>query len=786
MTKKKVHLICGAHLDPVWLWEKEEGIAEALSTFRVAARFCREYDGFVFCHNEALLYQWVEEYEPSLFAEIQELVKLKKWHIMGGWYLQPDCNMPSGESFCRQIEHGQAFFREKFGVTPTTAINFDPFGHSRGLVQILRKHGYDSYLFCRPFENQCSLPSDLFTWVGFDGSEVTAARAFDGYNALRGEAVSKLCRYLKQGEDTPVGFLLWGVGNHGGGPSVPDVEGLGCFEQEGVTLLHSTPENFFADSAAKRNSPLPKFEKSLNPWAPGCYTSMIRIKQRHRKLENLLYSTETMALHAHVTTGMKYPQKELTQALEDLLFCEFHDILPGSCIQPGEEAALRQMDHGLEILSRIRIRSFLRLCNGQPKTPNGEIPILVYNPHPYPIETDIACEYQLADQNWDESYMTGARVFDESGNEVPCQLEQEYSNLTLDWRKHLIFRAVLPPSQVSRFTCKMISVPSDHQREKDLTVKGLHTEMAVDSKTGLLSICRVHGKDLLKQGSFRAVVRETDEDPWDSTHTHYGKVLGEFSLSEPPRVIEDGPVRRVIEACFTYGRSRLLLTYRLPKIGTALEVSCRTEFLEESRALKLLFTMPEEAGEFLGETAFGIDHLAMDGMECVSQRFCGHVRKENGTAILSDSTYGSSWEDNSIAVTLLQTACYSALQLDDRPLVHRDRLLPHIDIGTREYLFRIQPWEKTLFSEADSFLQPPYALSFFPSGEGTKPAPLYYLDDSTVQVSAFFLDNHKLVMRLFETTGESRQVKVEILPLAIQKTVTLSPWEIQTLEWDIK
>lgn len=83
MSQKIVHLICNAHLDPVWLWEKEEGIAEALSTFRVAACFCREYDQFVFCHNEAVLYQWVEEYDPALFAEIQELVKLKKWHIMG-------------------------------------------------------------------------------------------------------------------------------------------------------------------------------------------------------------------------------------------------------------------------------------------------------------------------------------------------------------------------------------------------------------------------------------------------------------------------------------------------------------------------------------------------------------------------------------------------------------------------------------------------------------------------------------------------------------------------------
>ena len=143
---KKIHLVCNAHLDPMWLWEWEEGAAEAISTFRVAADFCEQYDGFVFNHNEVTLYKWVEEYEPALFQRIQRLVKEGKWHIMGGWYLQPDCNIPCGESIVRQALIGKQYFMEKFGVEPTTAINFDPFGHSRGLVQILAKSGYDSYV----------------------------------------------------------------------------------------------------------------------------------------------------------------------------------------------------------------------------------------------------------------------------------------------------------------------------------------------------------------------------------------------------------------------------------------------------------------------------------------------------------------------------------------------------------------------------------------------------------------------------------------------------------------
>ncbi|MFA7186089.1 MAG: hypothetical protein WC082_14410, partial [Victivallales bacterium] len=172
LTKKSIHLICNAHLDPVWLWQREEGIAEALSTFRVAASFCEKYNSFIFCHNEAILYEWVERYEPALFERIQKLVKANRWHIMGGWYLQPDCNMISGESLIRQITLGREFFRKKFGIYPKTAVNFDPFGHSRGLVQVLKKAGFESYLFMRPDRKNCKLPANLFRWRGYDGSEI--------------------------------------------------------------------------------------------------------------------------------------------------------------------------------------------------------------------------------------------------------------------------------------------------------------------------------------------------------------------------------------------------------------------------------------------------------------------------------------------------------------------------------------------------------------------------------------------------------------------------------------
>lgn len=415
---KTMHLISNAHLDPIWQWEWEEGCASAVATFRCAARFCREFDNYIFCHNEALIYRWVEEYDPALFREIRELVRLGKWHIMGGWHVQPDCNMPSGEAFVRQITEGRRYFREKFGVEPTTAINFDPFGHTRGLVQILAGTGYDSYIFCRPHEGLCHLPAETFRWVGYDGSSVIAQRAQTGYSTALGNAMKKIRPTTEALTDAaPLGFCLWGVGNHGGGPSREDIRAINAFMEEakaeGVTVLHSTPEAYFADvraEAAAGTRVLPEHHGDLTAWAQGCYTSQVLIKQKYRQTENSLFSAEKAVSHAVLLGLMEYPEKEFGEALYDLLTVQFHDVLPGTSIQPAEEGAIRMLDHALELLSRVRMRAFMALSAGQEEAAPGEIPVLVYNPHPWPVETDLTCEFMLADQNWSGSFMMPMRT----------------------------------------------------------------------------------------------------------------------------------------------------------------------------------------------------------------------------------------------------------------------------------------------------------------------------------------------------------------------------------------
>ncbi len=810
MPATHVHLICNAHLDPVWLWEWEEGAAETLSTFRTAADLCEEFDGFVFNHNEVTLYKWVEEFEPALFERIGRLVREGRWHIMGGWYLQPDCNMPAGESFVRQALLGRRYFMEKFGARPTTAINFDPFGHTRGLVQILRQAGYDSYLFCRPDQKDRPLGDADFVWVGYDGSEIIGHRALGWYNSQLGKIDKKLTDWIASFGQRDPGLILWGVGDHGGGPSRVDLRKIAAATRERRAeheLIHSTPEAYFAELRRRRRE-LPRHTAELNPWGVGCYSSMIRIKQKHRLLENELYALEKMTSCAAGQGLMDYPRAELAEALHDLMVGEFHDVLPGSSIQPVEEASIRMFDHGLELVSRCKARAFFALASGQPKGKPGEIPILVYNPHPFPVRTQVECEFNLADANWDEQFTTATAYA--GGTALPSQVEQQHSSLNLDWRKRIVFQAELAPATMNRFDCKLTVLkakPAPRLKARNGRIRFANGSLEVDinTRTGLIDRFRVGGDDCLAAGAFQPLVIRDNEDPWGMTVRSFRKVAGRFRLLSAAegtwlsgttqgklpsvRVIEDGPARSVVEALLGYEHSHVVLRYKLPKVGTEVEVEVRVHWNEKDRMLKL--SLPTAGGDaYIGQVACGVGELPTNGDEAVAQKWVAVTSKaaRRAVTVINDGVYASDFADGELRLTLLRSPAYAAHPIFERTIVPQDRYVPRQDQGERLFRFWINagPTRRRLEAvdrEAIARNEKPMAVSFFPAGAGAKPLPGVRLSDEVVQLMAAKRaeDNDDLIVRLFEPTGKPRETTLTVPWLKVRAKLQLRGFEIRTL-----
>lgn len=778
MVKKKIHLVCNAHLDPTWQWEWEEGAAEALSTFRSAADFCDDFDGFIFNHNEESLYRWISEYEPELFERIRGHIEQGKWHVMGGWYLQPDCNMPSGESFVRQMLEGRHYFKDNFGAVPTTAINFDPFGHTRGLVQILKKAGFDSYVFCRPDQEDCELPGENFIWKGYDGSSVVGVRVLSFYNSSLGRAVDKIKSVAEECPDGGTAICLWGVGNHGGGASRRDLENISALQKElsavGIEIVHSTPEAFVRE--LDRNE-LPEHTKDLNLWAPGCYTSQIRIKQTYRRLENSLYFAEKAASHACASGLIKYPTAELKEACRCMLNAQFHDTLPGTSVQPVEEAALRSMDHALELLSRVRARAFFALAGGQKKPQKDEIPIMIYNPHPYPVEGDWECEFMLWDQNWKEEFSMPDVYKD--GELLPTQCEKELSNIPIDWRKRVAFHAKLEPMSMNRFDCKIrildVKPPVCITPESDSVILDngrLHVE--IGTKTGLIDKLTADGISMIRPGAFELCVFDDIADPW-SMHRHvWQDQAGTFRLLNPEegtamsalkkevpsvRVIEDGNVRTVVEAVFGYEKSGAAVRYYIPKRGTSIEVSVRLLWTKKQKMVKLRIPADMETMTCTGEVAFGREELP-SGRENCSQRYLVLKDGEKSIGLINDGVYGSSWEGTDLYQTLVRSAAYTAHPIGDRQILPGDRYSVHMDQGERLYRFRgefgtAEELEQRVPKAAAVFNQLPFSLSFFPSGKGGQAVRGFELQGDGVELTALKKGEKKdcYIARIYNSSG---------------------------------
>jgi len=818
-------LVCNSHIDPVWLWPWQEGLAESLATFRAAAGLCDEFDGFVFCHNEALLYRWVEEFEPQLFEHIRDLVGRGRWHVMGGWYVQPDCNLPSGESFVRQALAGKRYFLEKFGVEPKVAVNLDAFGHSRGLVQILRKAGYDGYLFCRPDRANLALPSDDFVWVGYDGSMLVGHRASEHYNSERGKARAKVERWLEHNPDRSDGLLLWGVGDHGGGPSRDDLRALaplvgnaGRAEPGAAAgaraIVHGRPEDYF-EAIGRHPGSLPRFAGELNPWAVGCYTSMATVKRAHRRLESAIWSAEKMLSAAAIQSLLEYPHGELRAALEDLLFCQFHDTLAGSSVSEVEEQALDRLGHGLDIIGRLQTRAFFALLEGEPPAAEGQFPIFVNNPHPFAVEDTVVCEMQPPEPNPHRQTFLQPRLVGPDGRAVAFQLEKESCNIQVDQRKRLVFRERLAPSQTTRFTCWFESVarPASAVARPitgHFSFRGGECELHLDGARGLLIRYVVGGRDYLLPGGIRLLVMKDYADPWGMKVRSFRDLAGEFRLMSPDaaarfagvsvpelapvRVIEDGPVRQVVEALFEFGHSALCLRYKVPWVGSEIEIEARVYWAEKDRMLKLTVPTPFDGGRVRGQSAYGVAEHRQEAEELVAQKWLAVVSPDGSCAltVINDATYGFDFARGELRVSLLRSPAHAGHPVDDvTPIVRQDRFEPRVDQGEHRFRFWLNagPAEARLRAvdrEATVKHEAPMALGVCPRGAGRKAQPAVLLSDDVVQVGAMKLaeEGGRLILRLFEPSGEARTVTVTIPPLALRFDVRLGAYEIKTLAVD--
>lgn len=783
----KIHLIANSHIDPMWLWEWEDGCATAISTFRTAADFCEKYDALVFNHNEALLYEWVKKYEPALFKRIQKLVKKGKWKISGGWYLQPDCNMPSGESIVRQITVGNKFFEKYFGKLPQTAMNLDSFGHSRELIPILKDAGYLAYYVCRPRDehNDMHLP-DRFIWKAKNGEEIPVIRDPEGYGTGPEGSAGKVKRIVNSGvqKDFQNVLVFWGIGDHGGGISKKDYEELQSFIANSDLQIIQSDFDTYAKEFILENINLPVIDKTLGNSMTGCYTSQIRIKKKHRELENLYFTVEQMATTCYAQGLMEYPEEILTRALKDLLLIEFHDAIPGSSIRNVEESALRIAEHAIEELINLRMECFFKLVQGQKKAEHKVYPIMVYNPHPYDIQEIISCEYTMAEQNWEPHWTEGEMT--SNGKKVACQWEQQASGMMIDWQKRVTFKANLKAGEITRFD--IVEKPIPKRKESYPITQGDYFQFNNDKftvklskKTGYIEEITLNGKNIVNDTFATLEAVKTSKDPWGTFEKEYPSESTRFTLAdkayvndmirtsfdnENVRVIEDGEVRTVVEVIYRYGNSRIVARYAFPKDDSFIDVDLDVYWLESDMLLK--YSLPFGDGELLGHTMFSEEEIPNNRKETAFQKYLIWRKKDVRMAIINDCVHGVDWQNGVARMSLIRSASYSSSKVYELPLTREDAYVDRIDNGLRSFKFRIvfggKELDDIICKQAEIFNKKPFSLCFFPSGFGEKPKALANVLGGAVCSAVKKSDNGKhLILRLYNPTDNVVSENVKVL-----------------------
>ena len=357
LKQRQIYMLGNSHIDVAWLWAIAETKNAMQRTFTSALNLQEHYPELIFNQSTAVSYQWMEREYPELFARIQSAVAEGKWELIGGMWVEPDGNLPSGESLIRQILYGQKYFREKFNREVKIAWLPDTFGFHWQIPQILLKSGFEAFVTQKLMWNDTNkFPHQIFWWEGVDGSRIFTYFSNEIGLGLEPVAIAKYLVAQEEKHDIPETAWLYGVGDHGGGPTA-DMLDMGRKWANSPIFFEiqpSTLEDFLINLKAKLPRDLPVWQDELYlEFHRGTFTSKAEQKRQNRQVEVLIGNAEKYSTIASLIINIPYPQAQLENAWQGLLLNQFHDILPGTSISDVFDDANRTWTEIRAICDRL-------------------------------------------------------------------------------------------------------------------------------------------------------------------------------------------------------------------------------------------------------------------------------------------------------------------------------------------------------------------------------------------------------------------------------------------------
>jgi alpha-mannosidase len=677
----KIHLIPNSHMDPVWLWNKYEGIDEVLNTFRSACDRMDEFPNLTFSASSVQFYVWVKKYDKVLFQRIREFVSAGRWEISGGWWVEPDSNLPMEISFRKHAELSKKFMLENFNCETKVAFLPDTFGHPATLPKILSETGFKYFVFCRPsMDEKSDLPSNLFYWE-YDGYKILAYRLKNHYTQRGDIDVTADHEYAS----TPINGYFFGIGNHGGGPTIKEIEYYNNLIRENpyVKLHYSTCRNFFEDAETNIKN-IPTYSGDLHMHAVGCYSVLRNLKQKIRTSEHSLAKLERIF-------GEKEIQNELYALWEKVLFNQFHDILPGSCSQEAEADAINQLGG---VISKCEDLIYDKLkkesMNIPVKVEEGELRI--YNSLPYKVRKPIQFEFSSISYN-------RTKLFDSNGNKV---LKQEIlPDVKATFAKKWEFIDTIPANGFKSYSFD------------------IHQKTNYDDKQFIFfNQTTKHSIDIADKISF--LVFEDNSDTWSHGIRRYNNLKGTFTQKSSS--ISKGPISEKLYKKYSYNRSYLDIVYSKYYELPGIYLDIRLNWSEHRTVLKMELNLGNsdklnqnpKNQYFIMQGANGAIKRKADGSEMPMHHWIWCKQNKAGIALIQDGAFACDCLTDRLRINLVRSSLYG---FHDPYNINKLEPESNTDQGIHSFKFLLLPETDfnriKLDKQADIFLE-----KFFFATEG--------------------------------------------------------------------
>ncbi len=786
------HLTGNSHIDAAWLWPWTETVDVVKRTFGTALQLMNEYPGYTYTQSAAAYNDWMADKYPEMNDAIQQRIQEGRWEVVGGMWVEPDLNIPDGESTARSILLGKRWYQQHYGVDVKVGWNPDSFGYNWQLPQIYKKSGIDYFVTQKMSWNDTNqLPLKLFWWESPDGSKVLTY--FPRGYGNRVLDPTRLSADLVQARTFAPGMTtmmdLYGVGDHGGGPTRDMLDqGIHWMQPDKIApkmefgtaypYLSSVEKQVAPDSKIWNYKTIaegyqyppapPEGEISIPTWDDelylefhrGVYTTQAHMKRNLREAPEWALNAEKYASLAWLD-GDAYPGAELTEAWKKITFNDFHDLAAGSGIGVIYRDAQKDFDDVRWATREISHKALHTLAERvDTKVPAG-VPVLVFNPLGWTRSGNVEVDVQMPNPTAEVS------VLDSHGIILPSEmLSKDAKTSTF----HLLVKARDIPSLGYEV---LHVIPGNRVFPSDLKVTGTTLEDAnlrvvVDPKTGCITSLydKKAGFETLAAGScgnelqaFKDLPKQFDA--WNIDPGTLDQPPTRLTQADSVQVVESGPMRGVIRVTRTWQNSKFVQDIILETGSDEAEVVNDIDWHETHILLKSAFALSATAPFATYEIPFGTierpstrnNSFEKARFEVPALRWADEGDGQHGFSLINDSKFGYDAVGNLLRLSLLR----SPTSPD-----------PNADRGHQHFSYALYPhagdWKQAMTVRHGYEFNLKLAAMQVEAHDGSLPAEHSFVsvtpDDVVLTAMKKAEDSDALIFHLYEWAGKSANVEL--------------------------